>query len=102
MSVTSQGSDENQTPGGSSPPAEAEDLSSLYKYPSLGRLYDEPDGRALAQMRARLKGTHQELERIIRRGTKEDAERAMRASRACAATLDLLDELEQMRERANR
>jgi hypothetical protein len=47
-------------------------------------------------MRSRLTRTHQELERIIRQGTQEDAARATRAARAYTVTLALLDELEKL------
>ena len=47
-------------------------------------------------MRARLTRTHQALERVIRQGAQEDADRAARAARAYTATLTLLDNLEQL------
>ncbi|HEV2763181.1 MAG TPA: hypothetical protein VGV38_09310 [Pyrinomonadaceae bacterium] len=79
------------------PAPSAEDLSSLLNYPSLGRLFEGSDTRALEEMRTRLGRTNQDLERVVRQGSKEDAERAGRASRAVAATLTFLDELEQLR-----
>lgn len=81
------------------PPAEdaAADLSSVFNYPALGQLFDSADTRALEEMRARLARTGQDLERVVRQGPKEDAERAARAARAVAVTLEFLNELEQMR-----
>ncbi|HVF56625.1 MAG TPA: hypothetical protein VM934_10770 [Pyrinomonadaceae bacterium] len=73
------------------------DLSSLLHYPSLGRLFEGADTSALEDMRARLARTNQELERVLRQGPKEDAERASRASQAVGVTLALLEELERMR-----
>lgn len=79
------------------PEASASDLSGLFNYPSLGRLLEGADPRALEEMRARLARTGQELERVVRQGTKEDAERASRAARAITQTLSLLDQLDAMR-----
>ena len=77
--------------------AQTTDLAGLFNYPSLGRLVEGGDPRALEEMRARLTRTNQELERVVRQGTREDAERAGRASRAVTLTLSLLDALDAMR-----
>src|SRR5919112_736951 len=73
------------------------DLSGLFNYPSLGRLLEGGDPRALEEMRGRLTRTGQELERVVRQGTREDADRAARAARAVTLTLALLDSLDGMR-----
>lgn len=73
------------------------DLAGLYNYPSLGRLLEGGDPRALEEMRGRLARTNQELERVVRQGTREEADRAARAARAVALTLELLDTLDGMR-----
>ncbi|HEX5709289.1 MAG TPA: hypothetical protein VFX96_18440 [Pyrinomonadaceae bacterium] len=75
----------------------AADLSSVFNYPALGQLFDSTDTRALEEMRARLARTGQDLERVVRQGPKEDAERASRAARAVNVTLEFLNELEKMR-----
>ncbi|HEX8355497.1 MAG TPA: hypothetical protein VF611_21500 [Pyrinomonadaceae bacterium] len=77
--------------------AQAADLAGLFHYPSLGRLLEGGDPRALEEMRGRLTRTGQELERVVRQGTREDADRAARAARAVTLTLALLDSLEGMR-----
>lgn len=87
----------NNTDARSGPDATAADLSSLFNYPSLGRLLEGTDTRANEEMRARLARTGQELERVVRQGSKEDAERAARAARAVSLTLSLLDQLDTMR-----
>ncbi len=75
-----------------------EDLISVFNYPALGRLFDERDGQeSLNDMKAQLLKTNQQIERVIRQGSKEDAERAGRIAHAYAATLALLNELEQLR-----
>lgn len=76
---------------------DASDLSSLFNYPSLGRLFEGTDAiRALAEMRARLRRTNQDLERVVRQGTKEEAARAACIAHAYGAALNLLDNLEQL------
>ena len=105
MSTFKNGADPSRLSGNSSntrtSPAPAEDapndLSSLLHYPSLGRLFDGADSQALEEMRSRLGRTSQDLERVIRQGSREDAERATRAARAVSVTLELLDSLEQIR-----
>ena len=73
------------------------DLAGLFNYPSLGRLLEGGDQRALEEMRGRLTRTRQELERVVRQGTREDADRAARAARAVTLTLALLESLDGMR-----
>jgi hypothetical protein len=74
----------------------AENLASIFKYPSLDSLF-EGDGSGLTEMRQRLMRTNQELERLIRHGSTEDARRATMISRAYQVTLSLLDEIEASR-----
>ena len=81
------------SPGGPAEAAEA-DLSSVLIYPRLEELFAGEDSRALTAMRSRLSATHRELERVVRLGTREDAERATRAARAYQLVSSLLDELE--------
>ena len=89
-------------PGSHDPPASGADapdaeLAGLFNYPSLGRLVEGGDPGALEEMRGRLARTGQELERVIRQGPREDADRAARAARAVTLTLELLETLEGMR-----
>jgi hypothetical protein len=80
------------------PPTPNDDLASVYHYPSLGRLFEQPQSAPLAEMRARLNRTSQDLARVVRQGSREDAERAARASRALDTTLALLDDLEKLQQ----
>ncbi len=73
------------------------DLSTLLNFPALGRLFEGSDTRALEDMRGRLNRINQDLERVIRQGSKEDADRAARAARAVTLTLIFLGNLEQIR-----
>lgn len=70
------------------------DLSAFLKFPSLSRLFQGTDRAALSEIRSRLTQTNQYLERVIRQGSKEDADRAALISRSYDLTLTLLEELE--------
>ena len=72
------------------------DLSSLYHYPSLGGLFEQPASPQLEEMRGRLARTTQSLERVVRQGTKDEAERAGRALRAYETVVGLLDDLQKL------
>lgn len=96
------GPDASRTASAGQPSAPETDLSTLFNYPSLGRLFDTPNSPALAEMRTRLARTNQDLERVIRQGSKEDAERATRASRAYKTALALLDSLEELQRQSPR
>ena len=74
--------------------SDSNDLSAFLKFPSLSRLFQSSDRAALAEMRSQLTLTNQHLERVIRQGTKEDADRAALISRSYDLTLTLLKELE--------
>ena len=79
--------------GGSSEPQE-NDLSAFLNFPSLSRLFQGTDRAALSEIRSQLTQTNQYFKRVIRQGTKEDAERAVLISRSYDLTLTLLEELE--------
>jgi|SRR5262245_15350127 len=70
------------------------DLTAFLKFPSLSRLFQSPDSEALTKMRTQLRQTNQRLERVVRQGSKEEADRAILVSRSYTLTLALLDELE--------
>lgn len=81
---------------------ETSDLGALFHYPSLGPLFEnggEPDLRA---MRERLQRSSEKLDRIIRQGSKDEADSAARANRAIAATLELFAALEDLRGKSAR
>ena len=73
---------------------QANDLSAFLKFPSLSRLFQGPDRAALTEIRSQLTQTNQHFKRVIRQGTKEDADRAVLISRSYDLTLTLLEELE--------
>lgn len=99
---TDSGGSPSSPTGGDPTPRDAPDLSSLFHYPALGSLFETAAAPALADMRARLKRTHQNVERVIRHGTKQDAERATRVALAYKTMFQLLDELEKMQRAGGR
>jgi len=70
----------------------------LLKYPSLEKVFDENQLENLPEMKSKLQDTIADLERTVRTGSKEDAEKAFRIIEACNTTLDFLAELESLRE----
>ena len=98
MSNTRRSFDQSAAGGANAPHSEVNaDFSSLFNFPSLGRLFEGADARPLEEMRARLGRTKQDLERVVRQGSKEDAERAARALAAYDQTLALLANLDEIR-----
>lgn len=96
--TTKDGAQERSPAAGDASASSSSDLSTLFHYPAIGRLFEGSNTDALSRMRERLTRTSQNLERVIRQGTKTDAERAERALRALGATLGLLDSLENLRQ----
>lgn len=74
-----------------------EDLTKLFNYPSIGELFSEADTRQLDDFCVRLTASGENLERIVRYGGRDEAERATRAARAVQVTLDFLQNLQKMR-----
>ncbi|HEY8561471.1 MAG TPA: hypothetical protein VIL74_13935 [Pyrinomonadaceae bacterium] len=79
-----------------------DELAKLFDYPSVGELFSRHDSRRFDEFRARLTATRENLERIIRYGTREEAERAARAVKAVDTTLEFLESLQKMRQNAQK
>lgn len=77
---------------------EMETVKSLLNYPSLERVFAQNDSRSPSAMRQKMQSTVADLERVIRRGTKDDAEKAAKAVEAYKTVLSFLDELENARQ----
>lgn len=90
------GSEDASAPAQNGAATDSPDLSSLYHYPSLGGLFEQPDSPQLEEMRARFSRSKQALERVVRQGTKDEAERATRALRAYETVSGLLDDLQKL------
>lgn len=80
----------------------SDDLSGIFDYPAIGELFSGSDSRRLDDFKAKLASTCEELNRIIRHGKSEEAERAQRAARGIETTLDFLDDLESRRNSSRR
>ena len=76
----------------------SEDLSKLFDYPSVGELFSTSDTRRFDEFCARMTATRESLERIVRYGSREEAERATRAIKAVETTLEFLQSLQKMRQ----
>lgn len=76
--------------------ADAEDLAKLLNYPAVGELFSGSDPRRLDDFCGRLRATRDELERVVRRGTRAEAESAQRAARGIEVTLEFLESLRKM------
>ena len=77
------------------PTREERDLiESLVKYPSLENAFDRAAAPGFAEIKQKMQATVTNLERVIRRGERSDAERASVIVRAYRTTFDFLGELE--------
>lgn len=76
---------------------ETEIINSLLNYPSLEKVFDPTDARNLPAIKRKMQVTIDDLERVIRRGTKDDAAKAAKAVEAHKIVLSFLDELEAAR-----
>ena len=70
---------------------------SLLIYPSLEKLFDSDQIQSAIGLKEKMNLTISELERIVLRGTKEEAEKASKIIKAYQITLSFLDELENLR-----
>jgi len=75
----------------------SEDLTDLFNYPSIGELFSGSDSRRFDEFCRKLTATRENLERIVRYGTRDEAERATRAVRGLEVTLEFLQSLQKMR-----
>jgi hypothetical protein len=75
----------------------AEDLGKLFHYPSIGQLFSGSDSAAIGEFKARMISTRDQLEKIVRHGSREDADRAGIVIKSINVTLDFLSSLQEMR-----
>ncbi len=74
-----------------------DDLAKLFHYPSIGQLFSSSDSNAINEFQSGLISTRDQLEKVVRLGGKEDADRANVVIRGVDVTLDFLSTLQQMR-----
>jgi LDH2 family malate/lactate/ureidoglycolate dehydrogenase len=80
----------------------SEDLAKLFDYPSVGELFSGSDQRRFDEFCSKLTATRENLERIIRYGTRDEAERATRAVRGIEVTLEFLQNLQKLRQNSQK
>lgn len=73
------------------------DLARLFHYPSIGQLFGESNTTAMGEFSSRMITTRDELEKIVRHGSREDADKAGVVIRSINVTLDFLTSLQEMR-----
>ena len=78
----------------------AEDITALANYPSLAKLFDAADLTELNQTQNTLRNTFQALERIVLRGSNEDAKQAKSAASAFKIAIDFLETIKLMKTNA--
>lgn len=81
---------------------ELEVIEALLKYPSLEKVFDNNSPAAYEKTRHKMNAVVVELERVVRRGTKQDAEKAEQIIEAYTTALNFLGELEQMRKQQSK
>lgn len=86
--------DDKRSPNGLTPA----DMVALSHYPSLDKLFHEPDLAALATMTKKLEQTFQNIERIVLRASVEESKRAKTAAEAVRNALDFLQVIKKMRD----
>jgi hypothetical protein len=72
-------------------------IETLIKYPSLESVFDQNQPSGFAEIKQKLQETISNLERVIRRGEKTDAERAGVVIEAYQTAINFLSELETLR-----
>lgn len=76
---------------------EKELIRKLLEYPSIENAFASGMPLKKLQTVQRLNSVIENLERVVRRGSQSDAEKAKRAAESCRITLNLFGEIEQLR-----
>ena len=69
----------------------------LLNYPSLEKIFDPAKPERFLEVKEQMRNAITEQERVVRRGTKLEAEKAKRIAEAYRITIDFLSELETLR-----
>lgn len=75
----------------------AEDLAKIFHYPSIGQLFSDPTPASIDGFTSRMVSTRDQLEKIVRHGSREDADKAGTVVKSINVTLDFLQTLQSMR-----
>lgn len=76
---------------------ERETIESLLNYPSLERAFAGDIAAGAEKIKQKMRSSVVELERVVRRGAQNEAEKAERVLAAYKTTLQFLEELENRR-----
>lgn len=76
---------------------EMQTIETLLYYPSLEKVFDREQPQNLSDMKQKMQVTVTELERVVRRGTRAEAEKASAIIAAYQTTVGFLEELERLR-----
>ncbi len=72
-------------------------VKSLLQYPLLERVFDPADAQNFPALKQKMQSTIDDLERVVRRGTKTDAEKAARVLESYKLVSNFLDEMDKTR-----
>lgn len=75
----------------------AEDLAKIFHYPSVGQLFSDASSSALTDFQSRMTATRDQLEKIVRHGTREEADKAGIVVKSVNVTLDFLAAIQEIR-----
>jgi hypothetical protein len=75
----------------------AEDLAKIFHYPSIGQLFSDPTSAASDDFKSRMVSTRDQLEKVVRHGSREDADKAGVVINGINVTIDFLSSLQRMR-----
>lgn len=78
-------------------PEETELIESLLKYPSLEKVFDPLDEKKFSAMKLKMQTTIDDLERVVRRGSNEDAAKAAKVIEAYKISIKFLEDLDERR-----
>lgn len=74
-----------------------DDLAKIFHYPSIGQLFNDSTSASLDDFRLRMTTTRDQLEKIIRHGNREEADKAVTVIGGIDVTLDFLLSLQELR-----
>lgn len=74
-------------------------IKALLNYPSLEKVFNYQHPQNKERTKQKMQTTVTELERIVRRGRKNESERAVKVITAYRTAIKFLDELEEIRNR---
>lgn len=78
-------------------PEVLEIIESLFKYPSLEKVFDPLDEKRYSELKQKMQATVSDLERVVRRGSNDDAAKAAKVIEAYRTSLKFLEDLDARR-----